>query len=190
MFTRRGPVVFGLDPSSKKLALVVTDGHSHDFHVAKLPDGPDHRPEACVGAEDWIRHMIGVYPDVALIGLEMPMGAKGGFGSTIPQAMISGALQAGIAREKKHVELINIPNWKLSVVGKGSASKEEISNWVEDNYPSAWLRCVDSKGKLDQDLVDAFCIAQKTAKLEKVYRILATRSELANHHQKATHRRR
>lgn len=50
--------------------------------------------------------------------------------------------------------LVPVTSWKKGVIGKGNATKEEISAWLAQKYPKYYKMCNG-----DQNLVDATCIA-------------------------------
>lgn len=52
-------------------------------------------------------------------------------------------------------------SWKKEVIDNGNASKEDIKNWVKENYSKSTYNKLISNKKYgsEQDLLDAFCIA-------------------------------
>lgn len=150
-------VVIGVDPSSAKLAAIVSiigDEPNVETRTLKLPT---HKPTACAMAFEWIRGLVDLASDLepgsVHVFLELPVMGRGGPGSTIPQARINGALAAGAELAGATVTDVNNAHCKKVVLGKGNASKDEIKEWVSDAWPTLYKRI--SK---DQDLCDSAMI--------------------------------
>jgi Holliday junction resolvasome RuvABC endonuclease subunit len=148
------PVVIGIDPSSVKLAAVICeagDEPNATIHVQRLPTD---KPEACVAALEWVRTLVELAGSNDVhVYIEYPVMGRGGPGSTIPQALINGALQAGAKMAGAKVYSVNNAHCKKVVVGKGNASKDDIKAWVK----KAWPGLYEKIGK-DQDLCDSAMI--------------------------------
>ena len=148
------PVVIGIDPSSVKLAAVVCrvgDEVNAEIHVKRLPKT---KPEACALAVEWARTLVELAEsDDVYVYIEYPVLGRGGPGSTIPQALINGALQAGAHMAGGKVFSVNNAHCKKVVIGKGNASKDDIKAWVR----KAWPGLYEKIGK-DQDLCDSAMI--------------------------------
>lgn len=142
------------------------------FMVCDTRPGPEHRSRALADIYDFgktLGAILPIPPRALRITLEAPTVARGGAGSTIPQAMASGALQAGLAAYiPTPVDLVMVPVWKKSVLSKGNASKAEIAQWVRLNHPDVYKLMVNDKNKVDQDMCDAFCIYLYAVKYEKI----------------------
>lgn len=148
--------VVGIDPSSRKLAAVVTWSDSAGFAV-ELRDLPPKMPvETCLLAYVWVRRLIKEQRDKGYrvhVFIEAPISAvaKGGVRALIPQAQVSGALMAGAASlVGTRTELVPLTAWKKEVVGKGNATKPQIKEWAG----VYWRRLYD-KWHHDQDVLDA-----------------------------------
>lgn len=162
-------IIFGVDPSSVKLAVVVGDGTgSPELHTQKLPSGAANRPAACAAAYDFGRSLIDRYPGVTRVGIEAPVKARGGLNGMLPQVYVSGAFQAALGRCAATVELITVPVWKKNIVGYGDASKDEIGEFVRINYPKVFAQCVTPADTMDQDLLDAYCLYLHTCGLNVI----------------------
>jgi Holliday junction resolvasome RuvABC endonuclease subunit len=146
--------IVGIDPSSRKLAAVVSRlGKEPDVetHTRKLPQD---KPAACLLAYEWARNLVDMQGDTDVcVFVEMPVMGRGGPGSTIPQAQINGALLAGAQMSAAEVIPVNNARVKKTVVGKGNATKDDVRDWVK----VAWPVLYDRIGK-DQDLCDSAMI--------------------------------
>jgi Holliday junction resolvasome RuvABC endonuclease subunit len=49
---------------------------------------------------------------------------------------------------------VNVMSWKKDVVGKGNATKDEVTEWLRVHHPGYHAQC-----RGNQNLVDATCIA-------------------------------
>jgi len=153
-------VVVGLDPSGKLLAFAIMSEYGHvQFRALPLP--PHARDPAAMayaamrGARRVLRPLVRAGYDVHMF-VESPISAsRGGVGSMMPQAKVSGAAQAG-ALDVNVRTMMQADNkrWKKVIVGNGNASKDMIAAWVEENHPHVF-----KKADGLQDLLDAFCIA-------------------------------
>lgn len=187
------PTIWGVDPSSAKLAVVVGEGTNTRFYVKRLPGGPDKRPLACAEAYKFGVMLAERYPDTALVGLERPIVAAKALVGVIPQAMISGAFQAALSMAGIPVDLIDISLWKKSTTSYGNASKEEVSQFIQENYPDAFEQCWDEqRNRVDQDLLDAYGIwLHSTARyhIQSKMIIMGSQSRAAHKEAKARARR-
>lgn len=154
---RRKPTttVFGIDPSSRKLAVVysvVGDEPTVQYKTLALPQD---KPRACLMAFQWVRELV--EPSTAVgavyVAVEMPVFGRGGPGSTIPQAQINGALLAGIEAAGATAILVNNARAKKEVTGHGNINKDGIRQWVKEAWPTLYAEI----GK-DQDLCDSTMI--------------------------------
>lgn len=150
-------VVVGVDPSSRKLAAIIggvqADVSAVTYEIKALPQD---KPHACLIAYQWAEALVTDQPGREVyVAVELPVFGRGGPGSTIPQAQINGALLAGVTAAGGEVLLVNNARAKKQIVGKGNASKEEIRQWVEREWPGLFTVIGE-----DQDLCDATMIWQ------------------------------
>lgn len=146
----------GVDPSSRKLAIVYSymgDEKNVKFQTKKLPQN---KPESCSIAHEWIKGIIESLPietEKVYVFVELPVMGRGGIGSTLPQAQVNGAFLAGAYMAGATVIPVNNMTVKKQVVGKGNASKDDVKEWLRQS----WLKHYEKVGT-DQDLCDASMI--------------------------------
>lgn len=173
------PIVVGIDPSSRKLAAVATQGNN--ILKTSTYDLPEKRPyETCSMAFYWIHVLVhdlrGIDPwapepratNRVYVFMEAPVLApKAGAGSLIPQAQVSGVILAACGSQDVPAELVYIQDWKKLIVGNGNASKAEVALWCRKHWRILY-RLVNG----DQDLIDAGAInrygARMVARLERM----------------------
>lgn len=150
-------VIIGVDPSSRKLAAIVSvmDDEPNVQHVTKAL--PQDKPVACLMAFEWMRNLVESNSERGEVHvfIELPVFGRGGPGSTIPQAQINGALQAGAHVAGGVVTSVNNARAKKEVVGRGNANKDDIRVWVKEAWPVLY-----AKIERDQDLCDSAMIYQ------------------------------
>lgn len=144
-------MIIGIDPGSTKLAVCLderTEGRV-SFYETKLPS--PYRPQTCGLAAQWLRDIFSsLNTSVSCKAfLEAPIMVRN-TQSTLKQAMVSGAIQATLDDLGIDVYLVPVTQWKKEIIGKGNASKAEVSEWVEKKYPKL-------KGE-SQDMKDSFCL--------------------------------
>lgn len=147
------PTIIGIDPSSQKLAAVVSvlgKENRAEVHTKGLPKD---KPTACLLAFEWARTLVELAGGQVYVFIEMPVLGRGGPGSTIPQAQINGALLAGAQMAGAEVLPVNNARVKKDVIGRGNANKDDIRKWVSEAWPAMYARI----GK-DQDLCDSAMI--------------------------------
>lgn len=165
--------VIGIDPSSKKLAFCVT-GHYYyvpeEHHTVRLPEGI---LQATGAAFEEALLFFQKYSDAAVYMEEPVVGRN--VRSTIVQAQVGGAVMAAADRAGlPYFELVNNSHWKKEVLGKGNAKKEEISEWLEKNWPEAY-----TLAQKDQDLIDASCINRYGVRRQKMMQAVMIRRNRA-----------
>lgn len=166
-------VTVGIDASSKKIAAVVTvDGH--DDPLALIPPTlwkrtlvGDDIVVRCSAAYRWGRWMMsdvdkmlaenGIYEYEVQVYIEEPVVVPRNMRSTVVQAKVHGAIVAGIRSSRRYSQVpitsVVPPSWKKQVVGKGNATKPEVSKHVFIVWPYVY-----NLASGDQDLLDAACI--------------------------------
>lgn len=143
--------VIGIDPSSKKLALCITNGTKvPTFHKINLPVGL-HSATGVAYREVFC--LLESFNGLARVYMEEPLVGVGGVHSTIVQAQVGGAVMAAAANIGTRLELVNVGSWKKQVVGNGKAKKPEVAAWLEENWKKAYNLAAG-----DQDLIDAAAI--------------------------------
>lgn len=146
-------IVLGLDPSSRKLALVVReDRKTCHFSAVKMPDlDISQRSYAAYEAVGVFLHGLGVLPPVRHAFVEAPIvGMTRDIQSTVKQATVSGGAQAALVEWGFGVHLVAPSSWKKTVIGKGNARKDEVGPIIKREWPGLWLAVSG-----DQDLLDA-----------------------------------
>ena len=153
-------VVVGIDPSTQKLAVVVRKPGSIKQHTYKLPQ----RDRDGTRYSEAYDHILSLLYDIVkpqgelgkresvYVFLEYPIYWRGGK-STLPLAMLSGAVQAAVHKAEAKLEMVHNQMWKKRVVGAGNVKKEEIADWLELHH----LELFNSANG-DQDMIDAHCI--------------------------------
>lgn len=167
--------VGGIDPSSKKIAIVetlATNKNKPLIHVCHLrSDNPE---DNCSDAFDFIvefamevRERDGQSPRLYL---EAPVVGGGGNqksrpGPTISQSYISGSIMAAAAQTDCKITLVNNSTWKKRVLGNGNIAKENIGDVIKEVWPELYkeaptISAKQHNGKIpnnmpDQDVLDA-----------------------------------
>jgi len=145
--------VMGIDPSSTKLAVVVTSPGGENFYTWKLPKSK-WKKEECGYAYHTMTSMLHAHPG-AYVFLEAPVGVpgRGGFRAVIPQSQVGGAILA--ACRGADVRLVENTLWKSRLLGNGQASKFFIQSRLRTRWPAAYQAAITKRGKVDQDICDA-----------------------------------
>jgi Holliday junction resolvasome RuvABC endonuclease subunit len=149
-------VIIGIDPSSRKLAAVISimGDEANVEHITKPL--PQDKPVACLMAFEWVRALVDRHTEnghEVYVFIELPVLGRGGPGSTIPQAQINGALLAGAHMANAEVVPVNNSRAKKEVIGRGNANKDDIRVWVSEAWPDLY-----AKIEKDQDLCDSAMI--------------------------------
>lgn len=146
--------IFGLDPSSKKIALAVSvNGNAPILYARMLPND---NALACLHAYRFVRKMVGKYVKRGVevyLFIEEPVVGRGGARSTIVQSLVQGGMLAGAASAGAEIHKVNNSSWKKKVVGNGNAGKPQIKEWVRTHWPHLY-----DLADGDQDCLDAGCI--------------------------------
>lgn len=157
MRKQRGRVL-GVDPSTKKLAIIGTrnrDKQEPEAWTIKLPNDVIDRCGEAFNAfggllYDLTQQSDGVAPRVYL---EAPVLGRGGPHSTISQSQVGGAVMAACSEYRCPLVLVNNASWKKQVCGNGGFGKPEIYKAMRSVWPEAF-----ELANGDQDLVDASAI--------------------------------
>jgi Holliday junction resolvasome RuvABC endonuclease subunit len=167
-----GVVIVGLDPSSKKLAFVLSDERGKALEVAlrNLPD-PAKIDIKCSWAERFAYEVLVPWVKKGhrvILFIEEPLVGRGGARATILQARVSGAVLCGARRAGvREIHDVNQSRWKKIVLGAGNYPKKDIPRYVKQTW-----QVVYDLAEADPDLCDAACInayGVKALKIEQHY---------------------
>lgn len=171
--------VGGIDPSSKKVALVEsrsTNKSKAYIHSLVLPedDVVDNALHAFNFLVEWGIGVIERDGQPPRLFIEEPvMGGAGGNmrpGPTIEQAFITGVLFAAASQIGSKITRVNNSTWKKRVLGNGNISKEKIVPLMREEHTWDYLlektpiiNAKQHNGKIpnaspDQDIIDAGCV--------------------------------
>lgn len=149
-------IVVGLDPSSRKLALVYASFGNQDDLRSKCYELPKDVIPALALAHKVTYHFVKTWVDrgyKVVLYIEEPVVGRGGAYATIKQSKVHGACIAGATAAGAHCAAVNVSTWKKIVVGKGNASKVQVAQYVRKQW-----RILSKLAGPDQDLIDAGCI--------------------------------
>ena len=155
----------GLDPSSKKIAIVVSEREHQDFpHIFIHEIASEDHQDRCAEAFDFVFEVCMKFKDEGfIIYMEEPVMGVGGPGATIPQAYVEGAIMTAADQAGIKVRIVNNSTWKKRVLGNGNIPKVEIGPKLVEIWPKLYKAVPlatsgDFKGKPDQDALDAGCL--------------------------------
>jgi len=106
--------------------------------------------------------------------MEMPLVGRSAH-STIVQAQVGGAVLAAADNAGVEIHLVNVNTWKKQVVGKGNSTKEDVAEWLSNNWPDAYTLCSG-----DQDLVDASALNRFGFRHERIRQAILQRMNRAH----------
>ena len=148
-------VIVGIDPSSRKIAVVATPAGEERLQVRVFV-----LPQAVVPALAIAYRVTRRYVRqhttrgrTVLLWIEEPVVGKGGAYATIKQSKVHGAIVAGAVAGGAVVDTVQNSTWKKTVTGKGNHSKVQVAQYVRKNW-----RALSKLAGPDQDLIDAGCI--------------------------------
>lgn len=186
-------IIVGVDPSTKKIALVWTyddDTASPGTWVYKLPDSQDYAKRCGTAFEATTKQLRKITQENPMaevyVFIEEPVVGRGGAYATISQSKLHGAIVAacqvsGVVTQTRGV---NNQTAKKQVVGKGNAGKPEIRTWVR-LYWRKLEEQINGYNKGDQqDVADAGMINRYG------HKVVATQERLRNYRSKKPIRRR
>jgi Holliday junction resolvasome RuvABC endonuclease subunit len=145
-------VILGIDLNSRSVAIsyLHADGRFHGFQsfTTKYKD----RAQILGALHDWMRYQV-TSGDVVYVESPVLAGVRN-IQSTIKVAAAYGSVLAAV--DLRHAECVEVPvsSWKLATVGRGNASKDDVSKWLHAQHPDVHTECSG-----DQNLMDAHCIA-------------------------------
>lgn len=156
-------IIIGLDPSSRKIAMVYARyGATESLHSKVIALPQDVIPALAL-AYKATRRMVKRYVDQGaevVLCIEEPVVGKGGPYATIKQSKVHGAIVAGAVAGGARVSAVQNTTWKKSVTGKGNHGKVQVAQYVRKNW-----RNLSKLAGPDQDLIDAGCIYAHAVKL-------------------------
>lgn len=154
------PLVVGVDPSARKIAIVAHQPVvlSTVVFTSVLYKTPGKQtPESLAKA---VEAMESFLTQVALMGhgpkyawVEDPLIGRGGAVTTMKQSLVQGIVRGMLARAGFTVYGVNVSTWKKDVVGNGRAEKSDVARTVKIKWP----KIMPLLGG-DGDLVDAAAI--------------------------------
>jgi Holliday junction resolvasome RuvABC endonuclease subunit len=140
-------MIFGIDVAMRKIAIAeITQPRVEVYELKKPIDrGQELRDMGFWLSElvPWVREGE-VFLEAAVVA-----GARN-IQSTIKVAQTIGAVMTVLPG----VRQVAISSWKMATVGNGSASKDQVRDWLNRTHPDLALLCDGN-----QDLYDATCIA-------------------------------
>lgn len=148
-------ILIGCDPSSRKIALVVTPAGEEHLQVRAF-DLPQNVIPALALAYRITRRFVRRYAvkgHQVHLCIEEPVVGKGGAYATIKQSKVHGAIVAGAVAAGATVTTVQNSTWKKTVTGKGNNSKVQVAQWVRKDW-----KALSALVGPDQDLIDAGCI--------------------------------
>ena len=157
-------VVVGIDPSSQKVALVITHGSDMsrvDAQLLQLPKDQDYAKRcgaAFILVTRVMRRVASRYPAADIhVFIEEPVVGRGGARSTITQSKVHGAIVAAChcSGVVAGVSGVNNSSAKKQVVGMGNASKPEIRRWARMHWPTLEAQIKTYNAGDQQDIADA-----------------------------------
>lgn len=163
-------VVFGVDPRSASLALVVTVDDLDPLLLKRpLPSANKDIGKLCSTAEQWVYRKVREYSGARVhVYIENPFISPKTIRAVLPLARLNGALHAGAHRGKaRTVEGVDIQRWKSQIVGNGAASKPQVKQWCRECWPEVY-----DQADGDQDLLDAAAINRYGSKMIQLQRRL------------------
>ena len=149
-------IVIGVDAASSRAAFVALRGR--EFFAMAVTKLGKTGGEACAAAHiathDFLDQLPWPVTESIQAYIEWPVLGRGGFRSTMVQAFTSGAIQGALHERGCVTKGANVSSWKKAVVGKGNATKEDVSKSLRLRWPALYAEVGG-----DQDLCDASAIA-------------------------------
>jgi Holliday junction resolvasome RuvABC endonuclease subunit len=140
-------MIFGIDVAMRRIAIAeITQPRVEVYELKKPIDRGQELRDMGFWLSELVPWMRGgpVYLEAAVVA-----GARN-IQSTIKVAQTIGAVMTVVPG----VQQVAISSWKLSTVGNGNASKQQVRDWLDLTHPDLALLCDGN-----QDLYDATCIA-------------------------------
>lgn len=147
-----GHTVIGIDPSSKKIAVVIADKDGFRAIEQQLPVKESDKYTAynshmALTFCTWLFDTV-LDPESTHVYLEAPVLAGRGKANPqamLPQAFVSGVIQAtAMDAGFVGVTMVAPGSWKKVVVGNGSATKPQVGRNLRRRRPDLWRICYQS----------------------------------------------
>lgn len=152
--------VFGMDLSSRKLAIVQLDLET-DGNFAFWTFTADKKEKNRGKVLAYLNEELDSLFDIVMLGeddyvfVEHPVVGRGGAHATIVQAQVQGVvLSSSVLCGASGVYPVNVQTWKKDIVGNGRADKDRVREFLSESHP-----LLSELAGEDQDLVDASCVA-------------------------------
>lgn len=146
--------VAGVDYGKRRIA-IVAPGVAVD--MLRLPQSTP-ASEALFLCGNFLRNFIFQH-GISSTWVESPiMGMSRNAQTMASMSMMAGVLLYACEAGESKSTLIAPSTWKKEVIGRGNATKDDAALWLKANSPQSFALCMVN-GRLDQDLVDATCIA-------------------------------
>jgi len=147
--------IWGIDPASKKIAMFTGDKSGRCIIQAELAVVPKtNRNDELLALRRQMEFVMGPSTDQVIYCEEPVVAGARNLRSTILIAETVGMILALNAR----VHLVPVSSWKKGTVGKGNATKDQVTEWLREEHPEYAGYCRDTKWRENQDLRDAAAI--------------------------------
>ena len=147
-------ITVGIDSGSRRLAICYLDDHKYAFEWYETPiSSTEEEIEDLIW---WLKN-VGINRKDYEVYLEpVVIGVRGGAQTAIRHALTIGGVVATVGGN-----LIPPSTWKATILGHGSADKDDVQSWVEHTSPAteALICSLATTKPRRQDLRDAYCIA-------------------------------
>lgn len=150
-------VFIGIDPASTKVAFMALYGDAYmvEVHQRLGKSGGQSCANAWHVTKQFVEAVRVAFPDTKIVAtIESAVVGRGGVRTTMVQCYTAGAIMGALHDEGIVTQIANVSSWKKRVVGRGNATKEDVSKWLRLRWPDFF-----SATRGNQDLVDATCIA-------------------------------
>lgn len=141
-------MIWGCDPASKKIAMFTEDGPGN-IHSELITVKKSNRNDELMELRRQLMFTLSRDPNPTIYCEEPVVAGARNIRSTILVAETVGMILALNA----HVRVVPVSSWKKATVGKGNATKDEVTEWLRREHPDYASNCHES-----QDLTDAAAI--------------------------------
>lgn len=149
--------VLGIDPSSKKIAMIYKSNTHNDAwsaNVSKYQTREEIAYHFFVISCEWFKQVKEEFGEDTQVWIEEPVVGRNKR-AVIVQAQIQGVLMASALHSGlRNTYSVSNTAWKKEVVGMGNADKEACKTWLQTYDANLATLCGD-----DPDFIDAACIA-------------------------------